>query len=204
MTNGDDVPVVDWPPTTVKAPLGVAKTVTVEAPTGLVNATDTWLFNGVTTIFVTFVVPTAVLGIALVLLADEGLLPVLLVATTVNVYALLFVKPVTQIGPFAPVPVNPPGLEVTVYNVMIAPPLLRGAVNETIAAPSDDVAFTTVGALGALAGVTAADAADAAPVPAALFAVTVNVYGNPFVKSVTTSGEVAPLAVSPPGLEVAV
>jgi hypothetical protein len=55
-TNGDDVPVADWPPTTVKAPLGVAKTVTVEAPTGLVNATDTWVYVGVTTIFVTSVV----------------------------------------------------------------------------------------------------------------------------------------------------
>jgi len=204
MTNGDDVPVADWPPITVKAPLGVAKTVTVEAPAGLVNATDAWVIVGVTTIFVTFVVPTWVLGVALVLLADEALLPELLVATTVNVYEVLFVKPVTQIGPFLPVPVNPPGLEVTVYNVMIAPPLLEGAVNETIAAASDDVALTTVGAFGGIAGVTDADAADAGPVPTPFVAFTVNVNGVPLVRPVTTSGEPLPEAVKPPGLEVAV
>jgi hypothetical protein len=37
-----------------------------------------------------------------------------LVATTVKVYAVPVVKPETVIGEEAPVPVNPPGFEVTV------------------------------------------------------------------------------------------
>jgi hypothetical protein len=40
--------------------------------------------------------------------------PALLVAVTVNVYAVPFVKPVTMIGLVAPLAVNPPGLDVTV------------------------------------------------------------------------------------------
>jgi hypothetical protein len=37
-----------------------------------------------------------------------------LVAVTVNVYDVPFVRPVTVIGDDAPVAVNPPGFEVTV------------------------------------------------------------------------------------------
>ena len=53
-------------------------------------------------------------------------------------------------------------------------------------------------------GVTAEDAVDAAPVPAALVAVTVKVYGVPLVRPVTTNGLATPLAVAPPGLAVTV
>ena len=53
-------------------------------------------------------------------------------------------------------------------------------------------------------GVTAVDAVDAAPVPARLVAVTVKVYGVPFVRPVTTNGLVAPLTDAPPGLAVTV
>jgi hypothetical protein len=42
------------------------------------------------------------------------LLPSAFVAITVKVYAVPLVRPVTVIGLAAPVPVNPPGLEVTV------------------------------------------------------------------------------------------
>jgi hypothetical protein len=35
------------------------------------------------------------------------------------------------IGLAAPIPVKPPGLDVTVYPVMLAPPVLAGAVNVT-------------------------------------------------------------------------
>ena len=53
-------------------------------------------------------------------------------------------------------------------------------------------------------GTTALDAADGAPVPATLFAVTTNVYDVPLVRPVTVMGEVAPVAVAPPGLAVTV
>ena len=53
-------------------------------------------------------------------------------------------------------------------------------------------------------GVTALDAADGAPVPAALVAVTVNVYVVPLVRPVKVTGEAPPVAVAPPGLAVTV
>jgi hypothetical protein len=46
--------------------------------------------------------------------ADAAPVPRELVAVTVNVYAVADCKPVTVTGDEAPVPVNPPGLEVTV------------------------------------------------------------------------------------------
>ena len=53
-------------------------------------------------------------------------------------------------------------------------------------------------------GVTALDAADGAPVPAALVAITVNVYVVPLVRPVKVTGEAPPVAVAPPGLAVTV
>ena len=53
-------------------------------------------------------------------------------------------------------------------------------------------------------GVAAMDAADGAPVPAALVAVTVNVYVVPLMRPVTVTGEAPPVAVTPPGLAVTV
>jgi hypothetical protein len=55
-----------------------------------------------------------------------------------------------------------------------------------------------------MAGVTLLLAALAGPVPVALVAVTVKVYAVPVVNPVTVIGEDAPVAVIPPGLEVAV
>ena len=47
--------------------------------------------------------------------ADDGAdVPAAFVAVTVNVYAVLDDKPVTLTGEAAPVPVNPPGEDVTV------------------------------------------------------------------------------------------
>jgi hypothetical protein len=43
------------------------------------------------------------------------------------------VSAVTVIGLAEPVPIKPPGLEVTVYDVIAEPPLLTGAVNVTVA-----------------------------------------------------------------------
>jgi hypothetical protein len=67
--------------------------------------------------------------------AEAALVPRELVAVTVNVYDVLDSKPVTDIGDDAPVPVNPPGLEVTVYEVIGNPPSKVGAVNVTSARP---------------------------------------------------------------------
>ena len=66
--------------------------------------------------------------------------------------------------------------EVAVYLVMVAPPLLAGAVQLTCASPlgtePPTVAVTLVGAPGTVEG-TAVVAPDAGPVPLTLVAVTV-------------------------------
>lgn len=88
------------------------------------------------------------------------------------------VRPVTVMGLTEPVAVKPPGLDVTVYCSMGAPPSETGGVNETIACPSPADAVTLVGAPGAVTaacGVTLADAAEAELVPALFVAVTVKV-----------------------------
>ena len=85
------------------------------------------------------------------------------------------------------------------------PPSDTGAVHDTVACPSPGAAITPEGTSGTFAGVTAPDGADGTPVPAALFAVTVNVYAVPFVRPATDT-EVAPvvLAVAPSGDAVTV
>jgi hypothetical protein len=71
------------------------------------------------------------------------------VAATVNVYAVPLVKPLTVTGEDEPVPVMPPGDEVTVYPVMAPPPVLAGAVKVTDTAPLPAaVAVPIVGASG--------------------------------------------------------
>jgi hypothetical protein len=76
----------------------------------------------------------------------------------------------------AVVHVNEPGVEVTVYELIAAPPVDTGAVHDTtdwaFAAP---VALTAVGAPGTVDGTTAADADEAEPVPETFVAVTLNV-----------------------------
>jgi hypothetical protein len=64
-------------------------------------------------------------GIGVTLLeADDGtLVPTALVAVAVKVYAVPLVSPVTVIGLAAPVAEILPGLDVTVYEVMLLPPL---------------------------------------------------------------------------------
>ena len=92
--------------------------------------------------------------------------PTELVARTVNVYAVPAVKPVIAIVPLPAceiVPVMPPGDEVAVYEVIVAPPSEIGAVNETFAVVAPvDVAVTDVGAPGEL--VTAASKVNSARV----------------------------------------
>ena len=82
--------------------------------------------------------------------------------------------------------------------------MFAGAENVTLALALPRVAVPIVGALGAAAGVTEFEDSEAAPVPTALVAVTVKVYGWPLVRPVTVIGEALPLAVIPLGLEVTV
>jgi hypothetical protein len=74
------------------------------------------------------------------------------------------------------VPVILLGVEVAVYEVIVDPPSLAGAVKGTDAVVPETVAVPIVGAPGTLAVVTLFDAALAGPVPITLVAVTVNVY----------------------------
>ena len=73
-----------------------------------------------------------------------------------------------------------------------------------VASPLPRVAVPIVGASGVVAGVTALLAPDTVLVPIPFVAVTVNVYGVPFVKPVTVIGEEPPVAVKPPMFEVTV
>jgi hypothetical protein len=59
----------------------------------------------------------AAVGVTELLAALAAPVPKILVAVTVNVYAVPLVKPVTVIGDELPVAVIFPGLEVTVYSV---------------------------------------------------------------------------------------
>jgi hypothetical protein len=86
------------------------------------------------------------------------------------------------------VAVTPPGEDVAVYDVIVAPPLEAGAVKATVAEVDPVfVAVPIVGALGTVRGTTAAETVDVAPVPAALVALTRNVYDVAFVKPVTVA-----------------
>jgi hypothetical protein len=106
------------------------------------------------------------------------------------------------------VPVNPPGLDVAVYEVIVEPPLLAGAVNATLAVLEPvDVAVPIVGAPGTVYGVAALLAELDALLPTELVAYTVNVYDVPLVKPLTVivpEPAVDKLPVMLPGLETAV
>ncbi len=99
---------------------------------------------------------------------------------------------------------KPPTLEVTVYFVIDAPPLLLGGLKVIVAWPFPAVTVPMVGASGTVAGITELLVPDEVLVPIALLAVTVKVYVVPLVSPVTVIGEPPPLAVKPPVFEVTV
>ena len=145
-----------------------------------------------------------------------ALLPMALVALTVNVYDVPAVRPlvIVQLVAVAPATVQlpPAGLDVTVYPVMALPPLLAGTVQVTLtwgaapkAMPVVYEAAPMVGAWGDVAAVTLGEGAEANPVPETLVAVTVNVYAVPAVRpDVMVQLVVAEVQVEPPGLAVTV
>jgi hypothetical protein len=87
---------------------------------------------------------TAALG------ADATLLPTMFLAVTVNVYDTPFVSSVTTHALVEVVHMKPPGVEVTVYDVMADPPLLIGVTQRTATRVSPAVAVTDNGAEGAV------------------------------------------------------
>ena len=136
------------------------------------------------------------------------LLPIALVAYTVNVYEVVGFKPVTLIVPepaVASVPVIPPGDDVAVYSVIVEPPLLAGAVYATVAVEDPvAVAVPIVGAPGTLAVVTLFDAALWPPVPAPLTARTSYVYAVLADKPGTLIGDDALVPSTLPGVDIAI
>jgi hypothetical protein len=121
------------------------------------------------------------------------------------VYTVPFVRPVTVIGEPPPVALKPPIFEVTVYVVILAPPLDTGAVNEIVACPFPATAETPVGVPGTVTGVTELLDADAVLVPMAFVAVTLKVYAVPLVSPVIVIGDaLLPVALKPPTFEVTV
>jgi hypothetical protein len=131
-----------------------------------------------------------VAGVTGVDAADSGLVPMLLVAVTVKVYAVPLVRPVTTLDvPVAGTAVcaTPAINGVTEYAVMGLPPS-DGAVQVTVADASPLVAATPVGAAGAVTGAVGVmedEGAEAEPVPTAFLAVTVKVYAVPLVRPPT-------------------
>ena len=75
----------------------------------------------------------------------------------------------------AVVQVAPPGVAVTVEEVMSAPPSVLGAVQDTIAELSANTPTAPVGAPGTVDGVAMPDASEAELAPRALSATTVKV-----------------------------
>jgi hypothetical protein len=84
-----------------------------------------------------------------------------------------------------------------------APPSFAGGAKLIVTVPLPAAtAETFCGAVGTLArGVTLLDVPPGPVSKAPLVAVTVNVYGMPFVRPVTVKGLPEPVELSPPGLE---
>jgi hypothetical protein len=95
--------------------------------------------------------------------ADATEVPWEFVAVTVKVYAVEGDRPVTEIVPEPACVIDvviPPGEDVAVYEVIVAPPLEVGAVNETVAVVDPvAVAVPIVGAPGAVVGGVMVDGA---------------------------------------------
>ena len=122
------------------------------------------------------------LGVTALDAGDSEPAPLALVADTVNVYVVPFVRPGTVVEVAGGVPVTVTGVcavvpmyGVTVYLVSVLPPLLVGAVQLTVAWPLPAVAVTPVGVPGSPFGVTALDGDESGPVPFAVVADTLKV-----------------------------
>ena len=119
---------------------------------------------------------------------EVELLPIALMAFTVNVYATPSVNPVIvqEVAEVVLQCLLVSCTAVAIYPVIAEPPLTPGAVHETVACSVPAVAVALLGAPGTVFGITAAEGEDAGLVPWEFVAVTVKVYEVPFVKPVTT------------------
>jgi len=97
--------------------------------------------------------------------------------------------------------VNPPGDEVTTYEVISLAPLETGAVHATRTEESPKVPSTEVGGAGTLATDIGVDGEEVDPFPATLVAVTVNEYATPLVRPVIVQVRLLVVQVNVPGLE---
>jgi hypothetical protein len=147
----------------------------VEPPVlaGALNETVAWPFPA--TALTPVGEPGTVAGVTEFVALEAVLVPTAFVAVTVKVYAVPFESPVIVSGEEPPVAVNPPVLDVTVYEVMAEPPLLPGALNVIVAWPFPAVALTPVGALGTFAGTIELLVPEGVLVPMPFVAVTVKV-----------------------------
>lgn len=138
--------------------------------TPVVHVSTTTLFPG-TALTNSGVVTQVALGVAALEAADAVPAPSAFVATTVNVYAKRFCRPVTlQDNSVVVEQLAPPGVAVNAYEVMTLPPLL-GAAHVAVAVPSPAITLGAPGALGVVAGTTVISA-DGIPLPKLFVAVT--------------------------------
>jgi hypothetical protein len=140
--------------------------------------------------------PGVVYGVTLLDAADAEPVPYVLVAVTVNVYAVPAVRPDTVQGDAALEQNNPPGEAVALYDVMALPPFEEGAVHDTAADVTPATAVTDVGAPGIPNGVIDADALESDPQPAEFAALTTQVCATPYVAGVTEAVSVEPPTVA--------
>ena len=137
-------------------------------------------------------------GVTVADCAEDSLVPIALVAVTVKVYEVTGFNPLTVMVPdpaWLNVPVIPLGLEVAVYDVIVDPPLLAGAVYTTVAVLElVAVAVPIVGAPGTAAETVAVELEFAETADTALVAVTTQRTVLPTSAATNTYvEEVAPL-----------
>lgn len=109
-----------------------------------------------------------------------------------NVYIEPFERPSTVHEVSDVTQVNPPEFEVTVYEVISAPPSETGSDQDTVTEPlATALISTSDGADGTVDGTIGADTSEAAPSPDAFTAATVKLYEEPFVRRTTEQGDTA-------------
>ncbi len=139
-----------------------------------------------------------VAGVTLADGAEATLLPIALVAITVQVTAVPLVRPVTVMCDALPDWDCAP--QVAVSPVIALPPLLAGATKATLTCALPRVATTAVGAPGTVAGVTLFEGAEGTLLPTELIATTVQLTGVPLGSPVTVIGDAFALAAWLPQL----
>ena len=141
--------------------------------TGAVHATDAWA--GPAVAVTGWGAPGTVRGVAITG-DDDAPEPATFAAITVKVYEVPSLSPETvQVSAPLVVQLPPPGLALTTYPVMVAPPSLDGAFHDTVTAPGLGVAVTVSGAPGTVRALATMGDEDAPATPPEDLASTVMV-----------------------------